>query len=195
VDILASLIDLIREHGYWALLLGCLLEGETVVVLAGVAAQQGVLELPTVILVAALGGFSSDCLLFWLGRRHGPWLLRRWPGLQPRMAQVERLLTRWQTALIVGLRFAYGLRTAGPVLFGLSGLPAWRFVVLDAIGALLWASVFGTLGWLSGHAIEHVIARLQSAQHWIALSMLSLALLLVAFWAVRARRRPRADSK
>ena len=37
---------------------------------------------------------------------------------------------------------------AGPVLLGMSPLPAWRFVAFNAIGALLWAVLVGGIGWV-----------------------------------------------
>ena len=48
----------LAEYGYWAVLGGTLLEGEVVLLLAGFAAQQGVLYLPAVIAVAFCGPSS-----------------------------------------------------------------------------------------------------------------------------------------
>ena len=49
------------------------------------------------------------------------------------------LLMKWHAALIIGIRFAYGLRIAGPIVIGMSSLAARRFLVFNAIGALIWA--------------------------------------------------------
>lgn len=55
-----DLAGLIAAHGYWALALGAFLEGETILVLAGVAAHRGYLDLRLVILVAFAGSLLGD---------------------------------------------------------------------------------------------------------------------------------------
>jgi membrane protein DedA with SNARE-associated domain len=64
---------LIAHSGYAAVLVGTFLEGETVLVLAGIAAHRGYLDLPLVIGAAFLDTLFGDQLYFFLGRRHaGP---------------------------------------------------------------------------------------------------------------------------
>src|SRR5437588_2041 len=57
------------------------LEGETVILFAGFAAAQGLVDPLLLLAVAWLGSFSGDQCYFWLGRRFGVRLLdrfRRW---------------------------------------------------------------------------------------------------------------------
>src|SRR5436190_1120650 len=61
----------VAELGYAALFIGTLLEGETVVFLAGLAAHHGYLWFPAVLAVSVVGGFLSDQILFHVGRRYG----------------------------------------------------------------------------------------------------------------------------
>ena len=51
---------LISQYGYAALVIGSLAEGETVTLLGGVAAHQGLLQFPLVVLSVALGGMIGD---------------------------------------------------------------------------------------------------------------------------------------
>lgn len=176
--------DLFQSHGYWALALGCLIEGETVLLLAGFAARRGWLDPLAVFGIAAAAGFAGDQFAFWLGRRHGDAVLRRWPAIGGHRARLERGLQRWPAAMVIGVRFAYGLRLAGPLLIGTSGLPAWRFAVLNAAGALLWAGLVGGAGWLFGAAAERLLGRLQHLEGWLL-----LALLLTGAAAGLLRRR------
>jgi len=177
--------DLFQTHGYWALALGCLLEGETVLLLAGFAAHRGWLDPLAVFGIAAAAGFAGDQLLFWVGRRHGAALLRRWPALGSQRARLERGLQRWPAAMVIGVRFAYGLRLAGPLLIGTSGLPAGRFVVLNALGALLWAGAVGGAGWFFGEAAQRLLGRLQHLEGWL---LLALLLTGAGVWLARRRR-------
>jgi len=55
-----SFEPLIKKYAYLALLAGALLEGETLVILAGFAAAQGYLYRSLVILIAFLGTTLPD---------------------------------------------------------------------------------------------------------------------------------------
>lgn len=48
--------------------------------------------------------------------------------------------------MIAGVRFMYGLRILGPIVIGVSDVPAWRFVLFNAIGAAIWALLITALG-------------------------------------------------
>jgi len=47
---------LISQYGYAALVVGSIAEGETITLLGGVAAHQGLLKFPLVVMAVALGG-------------------------------------------------------------------------------------------------------------------------------------------
>ena len=64
-----DLNTLISQYGYAALVIGSLAEGETVTLLGGVAAHQGLLKFPLVVLSVALGGMIGDQVLYLCGRR------------------------------------------------------------------------------------------------------------------------------
>lgn len=176
---------LIQTHGYWALALGCLLEGETFLVLAGFAAHLGYLRLPWVVAIAACAGFAGDQFFFWLGRRHAATALRRFPSLQRHSARVHRLIETHPTAFVLGMRFAYGMRIAAPVIVGTSKLRAGRFALLNGFGALVWALAVSGIGWGFGRAAEAALGNLRHVEGWLALALL-VAVLLAGAW--RARR-------
>jgi membrane protein DedA with SNARE-associated domain len=152
-----SLPRLVSDYGYLAVFIGTLLEGEAILMLAAYAAHQGYLALPLVIAIALLGATLGDQIFFLLGRRFGKLLLIRFPSLQTRAERVDRLLLRFHGGVIIGLRFAYGLRIAGPIAIGMSTLPAWRFFLFNAIGALIWAPLIAGAGYLFGHTLEWLL--------------------------------------
>ena len=51
----------IEQYGYAALVVGSVAEGETITLLGGVAAHQGLLKFPLVVAAVALGGMIGDC--------------------------------------------------------------------------------------------------------------------------------------
>ena len=175
------------ELGYAALFIGTLLEGETLVFLAGLAAHHGYLSFPKVVAVAVTGGFLSDQILFYVGRRYGERVFARFPGLAARVPRAQALLRRWDVLAIIGVRFLYGLRIAAPIVVGSCGIDPWRLALFDFIGAVIWALVVGGLGYFAGQAVQYWIARVDLA---IVLGLMAVALFAGTAWnVVRARRK------
>lgn len=173
--------------GYLALFIGALLEGETVVFLAGVAAQHAYLSFPAVFTVALAGGFLADQALFFVGRRYGLRALARFPAAAARATRVQALVRRRDVAAILLLRFLYGLRTAAPIVIGSCGIPLWRLVVFDFIGAALWAFVVAGAGYFAGEALQQWAGRMDASA---VLFLMAIALFLGTAWTlIRSMRR------
>lgn len=149
-----TLAELVSTYGYAAVLAGTLLEGESILLLAGFAAHRGHLSLEVVLFVAFVGGTLGDQIFFWIGRRWGPLILERWPGVRARAGTVARLLDRWDAALVFSIRFLYGLRIAGPVAMGALGFSRRRFAIFNALGAAVWSVLIGGAGYAIGHSLE-----------------------------------------
>jgi membrane protein DedA with SNARE-associated domain len=105
-------------------------------------------------------------------------VLRRWPSIAAKAGRVHALIERNQTGIIIGVRFAYGLRIAGPILIGTSAVPALRFAVINAFGAVLWAFIVGGVGWLSGQAAESVFGNVRNLEVWLFLGVVVVGLVV-----------------
>lgn len=181
-----SLTAAIARYGYFAVAVGAILEGETVLLAAGVAAHQGLLDLRLVMLVAAVASTLGDQTYFQIGRRWGGRLLDRVPPLARRAPQVRALIARYHTSLILGIRFMIGLRIAGPILMGWARVDPWRFTVLNAVGAAIWAVLVAGAGYGLSNAWAS-LAHHPQGRALLILLLLALAALAVYRWR-RARR-------
>jgi len=183
---------LISDYGYWAVLAGTLVEGETIVVLAGYAAHRGYLDLSGVILAAFAGSFACDQAIFHIGRRYGRALLARRPGWREPAERAFGLLRRYQDLFILGFRFLYGLRTASPFAIGMSDVSAWRFFFLNALSALVWACAVGFAGYLFGNAVEIFLGRAARFEGYVfaAIALAGFAAWVVLLIRQRARNQP-----
>ena len=180
---------LLHRHIYTAIVLGSVVEGETTVVLAGFAAHQGYAPWWAVTLLAFTINFVLDQSLFALGRWRGDWILGKAPRLREGVQRVEPLIHRHRRWVVFGVRFMYGLRTAGPIALGMARIPWSDFVVFNALGAAVWATVFAGLGYAYGNAIARVIG---VAAHYEALAVLVILLLGIVMFSVHYRRRGHA---
>lgn len=183
-----DLAALIGTYGYWAVALGCLLEGETVLLLAGFAAHRGYLQWPVVVAVAAAAGFAGDMAFFLLGRRFAPQILARWPQVAAQRQRLDGWLQRYDAWVVVSVRFLYGFRIAGPVLIGASGMAWTRFAAFNALGAVLWAVLLTGLGWFFGQAAQALLGKAQHYEGWLALGVIVVALGYALWSRGRARR-------
>jgi membrane protein DedA with SNARE-associated domain len=187
-----TLQGFIETYGYVAVFIGCFLEGETVLVLAGFAAHLGYLSLPSVISIAALAGFCGDETAFLLGRRYGPRLVARSPRLARAQPLILEKLTRHATWVVFMLRFAWGLRIASPLVIGATGLPAMRFALPNAAGAVVWAIVIGGAGYAFGAAFSGLIEHAKKYEA-IAFGILAVLAITITWIGKVLRLFPLAD--
>jgi membrane protein DedA with SNARE-associated domain len=152
----------LAKYGYIAILLGTAFEGETIMIMGGFSAHRGYLKLlPWVVLAGFVGNFVQNQVYFILGRRYGNRTMEKHPDWKPRLQQVNGWLARFESALIIGLRFVPGFRVIGGVAVGMSDVPLFRFIVLNLCGAVLWAVVIGFLGYLCGHVLELILGEIK----------------------------------
>jgi membrane protein DedA with SNARE-associated domain len=185
----------IAEYGYLAVLLGTFFEGETIVVLGGVAAHQRILHTEYVMLAAFAGSFLGDQALYIAGRLWGPRVLARVPSWRPRVEQALGILSRHQVPFILGFRFLYGLRAVSALAIGMAGVAPGRFLILNAISAAIWAFSITALGYVAGEAVKRALGHLHE-HFYVALAIVVAGGALIWLWSHwRQRRRRKAAAK
>ena len=186
-----SLEELIATYGYLAILVITFIEGETIVILAGVAAHLGFLDLPWVIAAAVAGSFSGDQTWYYIGRHWGPKIIAKRLSWQEGAQKVYKHLHRHQYWLILTFRFYYGLRNVTPFVVGSAHIPRLRFFSLNLIGAIVWAITFAYVGYGLGEASQYFIDDFKRYGLYL---LGALVLAGVAVWLttlIRHRRKAR----
>jgi membrane protein DedA with SNARE-associated domain len=159
---------LIAHYGYAAIFLVVMMEstgipmpGETILIsAAALAGTKHALDIRGVIAAAAGGAIVGDNIGFWVGREFGEPLLEKWGylvGLDARKRLLGRyLFARYGGAIVFFGRFVALLRAFAAVLAGANNLAPWRFFVFNALGGIVWATVFGLGGYLLGAGIHRI---------------------------------------
>ena len=179
-------LTLLHDYGYWTILVWTFLEGETIVVIAGILAQQGYMDPKFIALCAFCGSCTSDQLMFLLGKCKGPAVLSRFPKLARNADRAEQMIRKYETPLILGFRFVYGVRNVTPILLGINRVNHLKFLALNLIGASAWALAFTWGGFLFGKLFEEVM---QEASHMAFYLLAAVALIGGLIWYIRQRRR------
>ncbi len=162
-----GLAALVAKYGYAATVLGTMFEGESALLLAGIAADRGLLSLPLVVVAGAAGAIAADNVFFALGRRYGTVLVARYPRFRRPAVRVRGLIARFPNTAVIGVRFLYGMRTVGPVVIGAARMPALRFLSLDVLAALLWSACWSAAGYVAGAAISRFLADVTVTERWL----------------------------
>jgi len=168
---------------------GLIAPGELAVVLGGVLAGRGQMQLPLLLVVVWAAAVAGDGCGFLLGRRLGrPFLDRhgsRLGATPARLSQVERFFARHGAKAIVVGRFVGVVRAMGPFTAGASGMQTGRFIVADVAGAGLWAATFTGLGYLFAGSVGALVDVLHQAQ---LAAGIALAAAVVVVVVLRRRR-------
>jgi membrane protein DedA with SNARE-associated domain len=179
---------LVAEYGYPAALVGAMFEGETILVLAGLFAHRGLLELPWLVALGGLGGAAGDILYFAIGRKYGSALLDRFPKFAPAADRVRTLVQRFPNIAIFGIRFLYGLRTVGPAVIGASAVGWPRFLLLNALGALVWSGCWVGAGYLLGETAKRLLGHVMHVEKEFFIAAVVVAVLATVVLRLRRHR-------
>jgi membrane protein DedA with SNARE-associated domain len=180
--------ELLSRYGYIVIFIWTFLEGETIVIIAGIFAHQFQMT-PWLIALAAFGGsFLSDQVMFSLGKYKGPDVLTLFPRIGKKIDKAAALFKKYDNALILGFRFVYGIRNVTPILLGISGVSHKKFFCLNCIGAAVWAMAFSFGGYYSGKAFIRIMDQVGHGIFYILLGLVACAF---AIWLLRSRRAVR----
>jgi membrane protein DedA with SNARE-associated domain len=187
-----TLETFVAQYGYPAVFIGAILEGETVLLIAAVLVQQGLMEFKGVVAVSAMGAFVGDQFFFLLGRCKGAAFVSRRPAWRKKFEKATALLDRRREMVVLFYRFVYGLRAIIPFLLGSGRCTVGKFALLSALSALAWAGLIGSGGLFLGETLRPIIDRGGSVQRLlIALASLIVAIIAALRWW--RQRFPRAD--
>lgn len=179
----------LQDFGYFALFLGTFFEGETILVLAGFLAFRGYMDINVVVATAFCGSYAGDQLWYYLGRHKGRQILSRRPRWQAMGDKALDHIRRHPDIWVLSFRFVYGLRTVMPVAIGLSGYPPLRYLILNGIGAIVWALALGFAAYHFGAVLEGMLGNLKRYELMV---LGGLVLIGLALWLRRRIRNSRA---
>jgi membrane-associated protein len=187
--VLALVVILV--FGEAALFIGFVLPGETAVIVAGVVASQGRINIGVLCLIVVLAAIVGDSVGYAIGRRYGEHLMKL-PIIRNRRIALDRALEglrrRGPTYVFVG-RFTAFLRAVMPGLAGMSKMHYRRFFIANALGGLLWGVGFTLLGYFAGHAL----VKIQHYASYGGIALLVIVIALVAFLHFRRKQREAHD--
>jgi membrane protein DedA with SNARE-associated domain len=187
------------RHGYsvlfvWVLAeqLGLPLPATPLLLAAGALAGAGQMNLGLAIGLAVLASLLGDVSWYEFGRLRGGKVLSLLCriSLEPDscVRKTENAFVRHGARSLLIAKFVPGLNTMAPPLAGIIGMLLWRFLIFDALGALLYAGTFIILGFAFSNQLEQVAARVASLGFSLLVILVG-ALAAYITWKYIQRRR------
>lgn len=198
---LHDLQHLLTTYGYWAVFIFIAIEsmgipfpGETMLLVAAIyAGTTHHLSLPLVIVAAASGAILGDNLGFMLGRMGGYRLLQRYGryiGLNERKLKLGQYLFMKHGGKVVFFgRFIAVLRAWAAFLAGTNRMRWPAFLFCNALGGIVWATLFGLGGYYLGDNIHRLTGPVALASFVVA------TLSIIAFLIFVRRNEQRLEAE
>ena len=194
----AAIQEAIRWGGYavlfaivfteTGLLVGLFLPGDSLLVIAGLVAAAGGLNVWALMGLLTIAAVAGDSTGYAIGHRAGPILFQREQSLvfNPRhLVRTRDFYARYGAKTIVIARFVPIIRTFAPVVAGIGQMEYRRFLFYNVAGGLGWVILMTSAGYLLGRAIPNV----GSYVHIVAGVVIVLSLVPIVTEVVRERRR------
>ncbi len=174
---------------------GLVAPGETTVIVGGVIAGQGEVDLLPMIGLVWVCCVLGDTASFYLGRRLGRnFMLRHGPRVkidEQRLERVEVYFERHGGKTILIGRFIGLVRAVSPFVAGSSGLAFRRFFPYSVIGCGLWGTLFTVLGFIFYRSFDRVAAIAGQAALGFAVSVGFIVGVVIAYRRLRDPERRR----
>ena len=139
------------------LAVGFFLPGDSLLIVSGLFAAAGKLNVALVMLAFFLGSVLGDSTGYWTGRVMGKTLFNRessWIFKPSRVEKAHAFFEKYGVKTVILARFIPIVRTFAPLVVGATGMPYSRFLPFSIIGGLLWIPSMVLAGYFLGGVIE-----------------------------------------
>ena len=164
-----AFVDALLRYGIWALvvvvfaetglMIGFFLPGDSLLVVAGLFARQGKLDIVWLNVALCIAAIVGDAVGYWIGYRTGKALYNRPDSLLFRRSHLIRtheFYERHGGKTIVIARFMPIIRTFAPVVAGAAQMTYRRFAVYNVVGGIAWVTSMTLIGYFLGALIPNM---------------------------------------
>lgn len=162
-----QMVEFLAQHGYWVLFVSVLgrqaclpVPANLLLLAAGALAGLGKLNLAGIIVFAVAAFLLADTAWYGAGRTWGGRTLEFVCGAAADpsacVGRIAGRFSRHGVRLLLVSKFIIGVDAVAAPMAGISRTSLPRFLVFDAMGAILWSSVYTALGYIFSDQLDHV---------------------------------------
>ena len=142
------------------LAVGFFLPGDSLLVVSGLFAAAGKLNVSLILLAFFLGAVIGDSTGYWTGRMMGKTLFNREDSFifkPSRVEKAKKFFEKYGVKTIILARFVPIVRTFAPLVIGATEMPYVKFLTFSLIGGALWILSMVCAGYFLGGVIERAL--------------------------------------
>lgn len=181
------------------LAVGFFLPGDSLLVVAGLFAAAGKLNLAILLSTLFVAAVVGDAVGYLTGARLGPRLFSRQKSLLFRPSHLQKahsFYEKYGGKTIIIARFVPIVRTFAPIVAGAANMPYRRFVVFNVVGGFLWVFSMILAGYFLGNILKTQFGiDLEEHIEWVIIIVVALSLLPAVIEYLKSRREKTRDAK
>ena len=178
-----------------AIFVGFVIPGETAAVLAGVASSLGTTSFPLSMVLVVAAAILGDSVGYEVGKHvFGPRILdgRLLGKHRHKLARAEDFLQRRGGSAVFLGRFTAFFRAMMPALAGAAGMPYRTFLLWNALGGIIWGTLFVTIGHVAGTSYKVVEEKVGRG---LAFGVVGVVIVAAIAWKVYEVRKDRREER
>jgi membrane-associated protein len=187
---LALFLVIFAETGLAA---GFFFPGDSLLVVAGLFAAKGSLNIFVLIALLFVAAVTGDATGYYTGAKLGPRLFTRKKSFFFRPSHLQSAQTfylKHGNKTIIIARFIPIVRTFAPIVAGAAKMPYRQFVLFNVIGGGLWVSTMLLTGFFLGSVIPNIDKHIEK----IVILIIAISLLPPVIEYIKAKRRKKATA-
>ena len=188
IDYMLNLLGVYVYFGLWfvvfaetGLAVGFFLPGDSLLVVSGLFAAAGKLNVAFVLMAFFLGSVLGDSTGYWTGRVMGKTLFNRESSRIFKPSRVEKarhFFEKYGPKTVILARFVPIVRTFAPLVVGAAEMPYSKFLPFSILGGLLWINSMVLAGYFLGGVIERALGiKLEDHIEKVVIVVVALSLL------------------
>ena len=174
------------------LAMGFFLPGDSLLVVAGIFAARGDLNVFVLLVSLFLAAVIGDAVGFWTGQKLGPRLFKREKSLLFRPAHLEKahgFYEKYGGKTIIIARFVPIIRTFAPIVAGAANMEYRKFVLFNVVGGFAWVFSMILTGYFLGNILrDRFGVNLDEHIEWVVIIVVTLSLMPPVVEYLKARR-------
>ncbi len=201
-ELIDMLLNLFGGYVYFALFfiifaetglaVGFFLPGDSLLVVSGLFAAAGKLNIALLLLAFFLGSAIGDSTGYFTGKKMGKTIFNRpdsWVFSPKRVDKAKAFFDKHGTKTIIMARFVPIVRTFAPIVAGAAEMPYAKFLPYSLLGSFLWIFSMVLLGYFVGSAVENALGvKLQDHIEKVVIAVVVLSLLPPLIEWLRSRK-------
>lgn len=178
------------------LAVGFFLPGDSLLVVAGLFAATGKLNLTALLLTLFVAAVVGDAVGYYTGARLGPRIFKREKSLLFRpshLLKAHAFYEKYGGKTIIIARFIPIVRTFAPIVAGAAKMPYRNFVLYNVVGGFLWVFSMILAGYFLGSLLKSKFGvDLDEHIEWVVIIVVALSLMPPLIEYLKARREKAA---